>query len=372
MIWVFGVSLAALIYIYAGYPIAIWLEARRKPVDHPESHVLCPLPDIAIVLPVYNDAARLARKLRNLKQLDYPANIRIVVVSDGSTDGTTDVALSTRGVETVVLTTRRGKPAALNAGMHRVHEEIVVFMDVRQQVDVLALRALARHFADPTIGAVSGLLVHLRPNSAEAASIGLYWRYERWIRLSESRFLSSVGATGALYAIRRKLWQDLPVDTLIDDFVTPMRVVRQGYRVMLDPTAVIYDELQTRVAGEFTRKVRTLMGNYQAMLHEPWLFAAENPLRFQWLSHKVARLLAPYFLLALLVSSYFLPGPWFRAIFWVQAVAYGIGLAGQLVPALGRFRIVGFLTTFLALKAATIVSLWRFLRSPAEVRWEKT
>ncbi len=372
MIWVFCVSLATIIYTYAGYPVAIWLAARRKPAAPAFNSPDASYPDIAIVLPVYNDAERLRRKLENIKSLDYPGNVRIVVVSDGSSDKTTDIALRTPGVETVVLTSRRGKPAALNAGMRRVTENVVVFMDVRQIVDKSALRALVSHFSEPKIGAVSGLLVHLRPDTAEAASIGLYWRYERWIRLSESRFLSSVGATGALYAMQRKLWQDLLEDTLIDDFITPMRVVRQGYRVMLDPNAVIYDELQPKASGEFTRKVRTLMGNYQAMVREKWLFAGANPLRVQWLSHKVARLLMPYFLLLLLVSSFFLPGPWFSAFFWLQVAMYALGTAGQFVPGMGNLRVVGFVTTFLALKVATVVSLWKYAFKTTDVRWEKT
>jgi cellulose synthase/poly-beta-1,6-N-acetylglucosamine synthase-like glycosyltransferase len=190
--------------------------------------------------------------------------------------------------------------------------------------------------------------------------------------MSESRFRSSVGATGAFYAIRRVLWHDLPSDTLIDDFVTPMRVVHQGYDVKLEPRAVIYDELQTRVRGEFKRKVRTLMGNYQAMVREPWLFTAANPIRLQWLSHKVARLVLPYFLVVMLVSSYFLPGAGFRAFFFAQVLVYAIGLVGNFAPRLARVPLVGFIMTFTALKAASVVSLWRYAIRNVDSRWEKT
>lgn len=375
MRWLFWCSAAFVVYTYIGYPLAIWLasKSRPSPLSPPsKSNTDRAWPDIAVVVPVFSDGARLARKLENLRSLNYPGRMRIVVVSDGSTDNTVAIARSAPDVELVVFAQRKGKPAALNAAMSRVNESIAVFMDVRQVADSRALLHLIPHFRSERVGAVSGTLVHVEPTTTQAASIGLYWRYERWIRMSESRFRSSVGATGAFYAIRRVLWHDLPSDTLIDDFVTPMRVVHQGYDVKLEPRAVIYDELQTRVRGEFKRKVRTLMGNYQAMVREPWLFTAANPIRLQWLSHKVARLVLPYFLVVMLVSSYFLPGAGFRAFFFAQVLVYAIGLVGNFAPRLARVPLVGFIMTFTALKAASVVSLWRYAIRNVDSRWEKT
>jgi cellulose synthase/poly-beta-1,6-N-acetylglucosamine synthase-like glycosyltransferase len=372
MIWVFAVCVAFVFYAYIGYPCAMWMLAQRKQARSPQQLPASDLPDIAIVLAVHNDCDRLRAKIANLHNLQYGGRKRVIVVSDGSTDGTAEAASAARDVEAVILTARSGKASALNAAMTLVHESIVVLTDVRQELSHDSLERLVEHFQDPRVGAVSGLLVHRDPASPQSASIGLYWKYERWIRASQSKLDSTIGATGAFYALRRQLWTDLPRETLIDDFVVPMRIVRQGYSVKLDDRAVALDDLERSTSGEFRRKVRTLMGNFQVMATERWLFSTENRLRAEWLSHKVSRLLAPYCLIAILVSSYFLPAPFGPVVFWGQVLFYAAGTIGHFFPRVANIRGLGFATTFVMLNAAAIVALWRFMTTKVDGRWAHT
>jgi biofilm PGA synthesis N-glycosyltransferase PgaC len=216
------------------------------------------------------------------------------------------------------------------------------------------------------------MLCHRPAGSTQSATIGLYWLYERWIRLSESHFDSTVGATGAYYALRRHLWVDLPQDTLIDDFVVPMHVVRSGYRVVLEPSAIAVDVLQDTAEGEFRRKVRTLAGNFQALARYPWLRTRENRLWFQLISHKVLRLVTPIFLLLALVSSLLLLGTaMFRFLAALQIALYVLALVGHCWPATRRYRLVSVPVVFVYLNLAALAGAYQYFNG-GNVHWHKT
>ena len=167
-------------------------------------------------------------------------------------------------VTLVSLPQNAGKPTALNAAMAAVDTELTVFMDARQRVDAQCLKRLVARFADPDIGAVSGELVIVDENNPEQVCVGLYWRYEKWLRERESALFSTAGATGAVYAIRTALYVPLSADTVLDDFDTPVQILRGGKRVVFEPGAVVYDTSQASLGDEFQRKLRTLAGNYQS------------------------------------------------------------------------------------------------------------
>jgi poly-beta-1,6-N-acetyl-D-glucosamine synthase len=372
VIWLFLGCGAFVFYTYVGYPCLVWLWSLKARNHGPRPLAATDLPDIAIVVAVNNDRDRLTTKIENLTAMHYRGRRRIIVVSDGSDDGTAEVASGSPGVEAIILTARSGKATALNVAMSVVREPIVVLTDVRQELSVDALERLVEHFHDPQVGAVSGLLVHRDATAAQSRSIGLYWKYESWIRTAQSKVDSTVGATGAFYALRRELWTDLRLDTLIDDFIVPMRIVRQGYSVKLDRRAVALDDLEHHTSGEFRRKVRTLTGNFQAMVSDPWLFSSENRLLADWLSHKVCRLLVPYCLLGMLLSSYFLQESIGWLPFWSQAVFYGIGTIGHRFPRLASIRGIGFATAFTVLNAAAIAALWKFIGTKSDGRWART
>ncbi len=230
----FWLSLAAIVYTFAGYPIALavlsalrprrWLQESYEPV-------------MSVVISAYNEADRIATKIRNVLTLDYPENrLEILIGSDGSTDGTAEqlLSISDKRLRAFIFTQRRGKPAVLNTLVPKARGEIVVLCDVRQKIESNALRAFARSFADPTVGAVSGevILVPAGP-TAVSEGTGFYWRYETFIRRRESLIDSTVGVTGNLNAIRKTLFETIPPDTILDDVLLPLRIARRGYRVVV-------------------------------------------------------------------------------------------------------------------------------------------
>jgi poly-beta-1,6-N-acetyl-D-glucosamine synthase len=308
---IFWISAAAVLYVYAGYPVALAVWTRLRPAAPARRDGT--LRTVSIVLAARNEGDRLAARLDNLLALDYPAGRReILVVSDGSTDSTADVLRRYAPDVRSLWLPASGKANALNTGAAAARHEILVFADARQHFASDALRRLVELFADPRVGAVSGeLMIDADagplvegPGSPVAEGVGLYWRYEKWLRQRESDMGSMLGATGAIWAIRRAAWRPLPPQTLLDDVLAPMRVVLDGCRVVLAPRARAYDRSSPDASTERRRKVRTLAGNYQLLQLEPRLLVPiVNPVWLQFVSHKLGRLLVPYALGALLVAS---------------------------------------------------------------------
>ncbi len=347
MILLFWLSVALVAYVYVGYPclLAVWARIARRSTTGLPPLITADrrLPGVSIVIAARNESARLAGRIENLLSLDYPADRRqIIVVSDGSTDDSLAVlARYSRQIEAVDVPPG-GKASALNAGVSHARHGILVFADARQIFAVDALRALVAPFDNPTIGGVSGELLldaesalfsdrraaadrrrghasQLRAVALErrfhadrrrsiastiADGVGMYWRYEKGLRRLESAVGSTLGATGAIYAIRRPLWRPLPPDAILDDVLTPMRVVLAGYRVVFDDRARAYDRAAVDADAEARRKVRTLAGNYQLLTLEPRLLLPwRNPVWLQFVSHKLGRLAVPYAMLAVFAAS---------------------------------------------------------------------
>lgn len=314
MALVFWVAAAIVAYVYVGYPALLAVWARLRGRRHDRATTPAPLPAVSIVVAARNEGRRLTGRLNNLLALDYPKDRReIIVVSDGSEDDTEQVLSRYAGEVRPILLSKSGKAVALNAGVAAARYEIVVFADARQRFEVDALRRLVEPFANPLIGGVSGELMidadqapgeRADDGSAVSEGVGLYWRYEKWIRQRESDIWSTLGVTGAIWALRRKAWRPLPANTVLDDVLTPMRVVLDGPRVVFEPRARAYDRSSPDAATEHRRKVRTLAGNYQLLRLEPRLLVpGVNPVWLQFVSHKLGRLVVPYALAALLVAS---------------------------------------------------------------------
>jgi cellulose synthase/poly-beta-1,6-N-acetylglucosamine synthase-like glycosyltransferase len=322
---------------------------------------------------VRNGEPEVGTKLENLRDLDYPAEkLQIIVVSDGSTDRTVEVVrgFSGRPVELVAIEVPSGKPTALNEGMARARGDVVVFCDNRQRIERHALRALAARFADPEVGAVSGELM-----IEGGRGPGLYWRYEKLIRSAEGALDSVPGATGALYAIRRELFRDLPRDCLLDDVYTPMSVILSGKRVVFESTARAHD-VEVALKDEFQRKARTLAGNFQLLGQLPGLLdPRKNRILWQFASHKLARLACPYALAGMFVSSAALAalgGPrrlFYAAMLGAQLLTYGLAARGaHRGDRASRLERVAH--TFVALNAAAVEGLRRYLAG--DLAWTTT
>jgi len=334
MHWIFWLSLIALAYTYLGYPCMLGLLARRRHSPIPRDRLSFPF--VSVVIAAHNEEERISARIQNCLSLDYPRHcLEVIIISDGSTDSTNEILRQYEDgvIRPVVLPQRVGKALALNCGVETAKGEILVFADARQSFAPDAIRELVVDFADPQIGAVSGELVlsgsDCRPSEHTA---GLYWQYEKWIRKTESRVDSVVGATGAIYAIRRKLFVPLPAGTILDDVMIPMRIAMAGHRVVFEKRAVAYDLPASSIEQEFQRKVRTLAGNFQILQFMPELLSPfRNRLFAQYVSHKVTRLLAPYWLLSLFVSSLVLGTGVYGVALWAQIAGYALALTGWLL-----------------------------------------
>lgn len=372
----FWLSLVLLAYVYLGYPLVAWLRAALHATPHDRAPIE---PVVSVVIPAHNEGRCLAARVENLLELDYPrGRLEIVIGSDGSTDDTIDRArdYEDRGVKVRAFRDRRGKPAVLNALVPSVRGEIVVFADARQRFDRGAVRALVTNFSDPTVGAVSGELLLEADRNTAAAGVGtsFYWRYEKFIRSAESRVDSTIGATGAIYAIRRSLFESIPDDTILDDVLIPIGIARRGYRVLFEPEAHAHDHAAATAGEEFARKARTIAGTFQLLARHRWLFSpVHNRLWFQTMSHKALRLALPMLHLTLLATSIMLASTWpYGWILGSQLVFYAAALIGHLVSRPGRRLVcVSVPYAICLLSWATLVGFARFIAHRQPVTWER-
>lgn len=367
----FWLSLALVVYPYAGYPALLFLLSKlfRRPVQRASIE-----PPVSLLIPAYNEEKVIEAKIRNALALDYPADkLEIVVASDGSTDATNDIAArftNSGRVRLLAFSPNRGKTAVLNDAVGRLRGEIVVFTDAASMLEPDAVRRLVACFADPRVGAVSGLY---RIRNAAGAQLGpqedFYWQYETLLKRMESDVHSILGAHGALYAIRKELYPYPEPSIINDDYVIPVRIVGRGYRVCYEPDAIAWEE-----AGEmrgFSRRIRIMAGNFQQLRELPALLWPPRPLPlFFFLSHKVARLAVPFALLVLLLSNAFLLSqPGYQAAFVAQAAFYLAVLTGGVLPKAPRLLRLPYY--FAMVNAAALPGIYYALRGRRNMAWKR-
>jgi poly-beta-1,6-N-acetyl-D-glucosamine synthase len=328
---IYWIAVAMPLYAYIGYPLVLLglglilgRPVRKAPIQ----------PYISLLIPAHNEARVIERKIRNSLALHYPADrLEIVIVSDGSTDETEAIARRFENgcLRVFAFAKNRGKMAVLNATIPELRGEIVVFSDASALLAPDSVRRLVENFADPSIGAVSGLYQVLRPAEVNiGASESFYWKYETFLKTRESQLASTLGGHGQLHAIRKELYPFPPSETINDDYVIPLSVVSRGFRAVYEPTAQVYEE--AREMTGFARRIRIMTGNLQQLRNIP---LQPMPLFF-FLSHKVLRLLAPFAMLAALTANLLLlASPVYRALLYAQLAFYTLaacGLSGRLRP----------------------------------------
>ena len=372
---VFWMSQVLIGYTYAGYPFLAWLRARLFPHRDRRAPIE---PTVSIVLIAHNEEACIEARIENLLALDYPADRRqILVGSDGSTDETVARAkrFATEGVQVVGFRHWRGKAAVLNQLMRRARGEIVLFADARQSFDPQVLRRLVARFADPQVGAVSGeLMLTDSAGTPMGRGASFYWRYEKFIRVQEGRAGSTVGATGAIYAIRRGLFRAIPTDTILDDVLIPMRIVQQGYLVQFEQEARAYQAVSRTTEQEYKRKVRTIAGAFQLFAREWWLLSPwRNSLWFETVSHKGLRLLLPVFHLALFASNLELARlPFYALVMALQTAFYSAAVFGHERRYAARRPIyIGVPYAMCCMLGATVTAFYRFVTDRQHATWEQ-
>lgn len=374
----FWLSVILLGFAFAGYPVLMIFLARSKSPSNASQTQSASLPFLSFVLVAANEQQRIKQRVLNLLAAQYPSDrLEVIIVSDGSTDATNqiiaDLSQSDSRIKLVALPERKGKANGLNQGVSAARGEIIVFADARQEFPAETVGLLVNAFMNPKLGAISGRLLMGGGESAVGQGVRSYWSLESRLREAEAIIDSCVGCTGAVYAIRRSLYQPIPEDTLLDDVVIPMQIAAQGYRVGYEPKALAYDPQDLDPDREKIRKRRTLAGNFQMLFRYPsWLVPGKNRIWFQLIAHKYLRLLGPLLLLAILISSLALREmPFYQVCFCGQIVLYSLGIVGLFMPRV-RAKLLSLPAGFLFLNWMIIAGFLHYLRNPASGAWEMT
>jgi len=383
---VFWCSLIFIFYVYAGYPILLYLWTKYK-TNKIQVRELSPLPMISILIAAKNEEANIGRRLDNLLSTEYPKEkMEIIIVSDGSSDGTSRIviekiykqeALSSTNQQIakiilLVLDESRGKAHALNEAYRAASGDYIVFTDCRQVFKKDAIKRLLSNFSDPRIGCVSGeLIFNKNTGSSIEEEVEIYWNLEKRIRKMESEIGSVAGATGAIYAIRKHLYTPMPDRLILDDVYVPMKIVCAGYRTLFDSGAIAFDRVSEDYSKERARKIRTLLGNYQLLKYMPELLSPlKNPIFLRFISHKVLRLFVPYFILSLFISSYFEKGVVYDAIFYLMLIMITLPFFDKALSHIPTISILAKISrTFIALNYFALLAFLKLLKSKNEDIW---
>jgi len=385
-IWLFWISASLIFYSYFLYPCILfalysisqirrdwqYLSGRRdRRINTLRSEEL---PSVSLVIAAYNEERRLPDRIINIRDLEYPKDkLEVIIVSDGSDDRSNEILTRARDeqIRAVLLPLRKGKANALNVGVSQATSGILIFSDAATLFAPDSIQKMVRHFSDSKIGVVCGLL-KFKATAESQQTEGVYWKYETIIRLMEARFGATMTASGALYALRRQCFEPLSSDTVIEDFVVPMRARQLGYSVIFDPEATAIEYAAPSVSGEFTRRVRLAVGSFRA-IGELIRVRMDFMTRLAFISHKLLRWLVPFFLIAFLLSN----------IFLVKAVPYRVALLTQslfyLWAAVGymfrepmkriRFGLLGYF--WLAMNVAFLVGFWKYLFGRQDSAWKR-
>ena len=375
LIAVFWAALLLVVYTYLIYPVLLWLLAAGRKM--PEYAPLSEWPAASLIIAAHNEEATLRAKLENALAMDYPAEqLDIIVVSDASTDGTDHIAaeFAERGVRLHRQEARGGKTEAQNAGVRLARGQFLAFSDANSMYAPSALKRLLAPFADERIGCVCGELQYANPDEQGAGKgEGLYWRYEQFLKRRESLLSSTLGANGAIYALRRELFVELRGD-IISDFVAPLHAWQRGFRIAYEPTAVATEYSSVRFGDEFHRRRRIVSRSLYGLWTE---VAVLNPFAhfffaFQMFSHKLLRWLVPVWLLVVLaVNIPLAASQYYGLLLALQVAFYGLAALGLLLPEwLGRYWLFYVPAYFTATNLGTLLGLLSFLTGRRHRVWQ--
>ncbi|KKM13010.1 hypothetical protein SY88_00090 [Clostridiales bacterium PH28_bin88] len=373
--FIFWTCTFLLVYIYLLYPLIIKLAAefsKRKKKGIKVESIIGAWPSVSLIISAYNEVKTIERKIENTFELCYPGSLEIIVVSDGSTDGTVEIVrrYASRGIKLLELYPNQGKTVAQNRAVEVATGDILVFSDANAIYEPNAICELVKGFSEPDIGCVCGELCYVDENGVQSQE-GVYWRYERVIKKAESDVWSTIGANGSIYAVRRELYQPLPPEA-ISDFVEPLFLLRNGYRTIYVAQARSFEEIPKTSSDDFKRKVRIVNRSCRGLL---WVKELLNPFKYPYasimlFSHKVLRWSAGVWSLGVLVSNVFIIDRGFYGFtFAFQGFFYLLVLVGYLVPGI-RSRVVTIPLYFFTVNLAGILGIWSFLCGKKIIGWQ--
>ncbi|HED30131.1 MAG TPA: glycosyltransferase family 2 protein [Prosthecochloris aestuarii] len=378
--FLFWACLGLIIYTYIGYGMLVWLLLKAGVGTASRTDRQRFEPDVTLLIAAYNEKEWIAEKVANCRELDYPENkLRIMFVSDGSTDGTPDILRSYPGITVLHEPQRGGKTAALNRAMDFIETPLVIFTDANTMLNSDAVRNMVRHYNDPSVGCVAGekRIRQSEKDAASGAGEGMYWKYESFLKKNDSRLWSAVGAAGELFSIRTELFEKLESDTLLDDFMISLRIAARGYRVIYEPDAYAIEAPSAGLQEEMKRKIRICAGGIQSVIRLRQLL---NPFRhpllwFEYVSRRVLRwTLTPLALAGLLVVNILLVNEhlFFQLFLGAQLMFYLMALAGWIVEQRKiRFKLLFIPLYFSMMNIAVFIGCYRYMTGRQSAMWEK-
>lgn len=380
----FWLSLFIVFYTFLGYGIVLYVMVRirrlfkgkrRAPGLDQE------FPTLTLVIAAYNEESIIEEKIANTLQLAYPAGkLSLLFVTDGSSDRTPDLVAKYPQIKLMHTPVRSGKILAMHRAMDEVNTEVVVFTDANTFLNTDALLLIARHYADPKVGAVSGEKRVMQDALSDAtAGEGFYWKYESALKTWDSELYSVVGAAGELFSVRRSLYRAVQPDTILDDFMISMQIAEKGYRIVYEPDAYASELSSENIKEELKRKVRIAAGGIQSILRlQKLLNPFHDPLlSFQYISHRVLRWTVTPFLmiLALVLNAVLVArsgGVVYQLLLAGQVLFYGLALAGWVLER-RKIKVKALFVPyyFCMMNYAVLAGINRYIKGSQSAAWEK-
>ena len=385
---IFWSLLFVVFYAYVGYGILLYVIIKIRRMFGLSAKKLANTdyePDVTLFIAAYNEKDFVAEKVKNSRELDYPANkLHMVWVTDGSDDGTPDLLRQFEGVEVHHLPQRSGKIGAMNRGMKLVNTPIVVFCDANTMLGKESIRRIVNLFSNPKVGCVSGekRIISKDKDAAAGAGEGIYWKYESTLKKWDAELYSVVGAAGELFAIRTPLYREVERDTLLDDFIISLRVAQEGYTIQYDPEAYAIETASANVKEELKRKIRISAGGIQSVVRLSSLLNIfkYGTLSFQYISHRVLRwTLAPLSLLLMIpiglvlaLNEGIMEFGFFSILFWLQILFYAAALLGWYLENKSiKVKVLFIPYYFFIMNLSVFLGFKRYIKGSQSVNWER-
>jgi biofilm PGA synthesis N-glycosyltransferase PgaC len=384
MILAFWISLFIIFYTFFGYGILLYAMVKIKRLVKPAKMInydFDDLPTCTIIVAAYNEAAYMEEKINNTLALNYPAGkLKFIFVTDGSNDGTPEIVSKYPIIKLLHENSRMGKISAVHRSIQQVDTELIVFTDANTFLNADALYLLCRHYKDGRVGAIAGEKRVLIEKTADAtAGEGVYWKYESKLKEWDSELYSVVGAAGELFSIRRKLYEPVPPNSVLDDFMISMRIAEKGYKIVYEPNAYAQERSSANIGEELKRKIRIAAGGIQSVL---WLKSLLNPfkfptLSFQYISHRVLRwTITPFLMVAALILNLVLVIQGAAIVYTIllilQTIFYVAAYTGKVLEDRKvTIKVLFIPYYFCMMNYAVIAGIWRFFFSEQSVIWEK-
>ena len=374
MEYIFWFSILFIIYTFLGYPLILFILVKNKCKQ--------PLPlykyneAISVVMVVCNENKYIKEKINNIFEMEYPSNlINLVIVDDASDDDTVAIIEGIQDPRITLLKQleRKGKAEGLNAAFKYVKTELTLLLDARQRVTLNALSDLSAWFEDKNVAAVSGEVKFIESCDSKGG-MDAYQKYERFIRKSEASIASVPGVSGAIYMLRTSKFEAMPVDTILDDVLIPMVASKHGQWIGFDERVIAWDIPSNDWNRERKRKTRTLNGNYQLLFRNlSWCTSFGHYNWKAFVSHKVTRLLAPLFMLLVLISAVDLGlsgNDFYMLSFIVMVLAILLYPVSIVLPVLNRFKIIRIFSAFIALNWFNVLGFISFISINKKQSWK--